>query len=282
MSGLAGLNSLNRAHSALAHVAGALLMLAALLLPGAALAQQFPALSGRVVDAANVIPPDVEARLTQKLTLLETQSKRQLVVATIPDLQGYDIADYGYQLGRAWGIGSKEKNDGALLIIAPNERKLRIEVGYGLEGVLTDGLSSLIINQTIVPQFKAGNMPAGIEAGTDAIIHQLTLPPDQAQQIAAQANRPRPAEGGGIPIGTIIWIGFIFFFFILPLFRRRRGRHYDSGLGQVILWNALDGLSRGSGSGGGGWSSGGGSDWGGGGFSGGGGSFGGGGSSGSW
>ena len=143
MSGLAGLNSLNRARSAFAHVAGALLVLAALLLPGAAVAQQFPALSGRVVDAANVIPPDEEARLTQKLALLETQSHRQLVVATIPDLQGYDIADYGYQLGRAWGIGSKDKNDGALLIVAPNERKLRIEVGYGLEGVLTDGLSSL-------------------------------------------------------------------------------------------------------------------------------------------
>ena len=111
------------------------------LLPGVAMAQTFPALLGRVVDAANVIPHDVEARLTVKLDALERQSQRQLVVVTLPSLQGYEISDYGYQLGRKWGIGSKESNNGALLIIAPAERKLRIEVGYGLEGVLTDGMS---------------------------------------------------------------------------------------------------------------------------------------------
>src|SRR5690349_9249170 len=142
-------------------IAGLLLALTGPFAPAPA-APTFPNLSGRVVDAANIIPPDVEARLDQKLAALETQSHRQLVVATLPDLQGYDIADYGYQLGRAWGIGSKQKNDGALLIVAPKERKLRIEVGYGLEGVLTDGMSSLIINQTILPKFKQGDMPGGI------------------------------------------------------------------------------------------------------------------------
>jgi uncharacterized protein len=255
----------------LGRAVAALLALACLVAPALA-APTFPQLTGRVVDAANVLPADVETRLDQKLAALETQSRRQLVVVTLPDLQGYEISDYGYQLGRAWGIGSKEKNDGALLIVAPKERKLRIEVGYGLEGVLTDGLSSLIINQQIVPKFKEGDIPGGIEAGADAIIHQLTLPPEEAQKIAAQASA-EPEESGGVPI---IFLLFIFLFFVLPilrsLFGRKRGRRYRSGGFAPVIW--------GSGLGSGGWGSGGGG--GGGGFSGGGGSFGGGGSSGSW
>lgn len=264
--------------SAPAMLAAALLALAALLLPGLAQAQQFPALTGRVVDAANVIPADEEARLTQKLEALETQSQRQLVVVTLPDLQGYDIADYGYQLGRHWGIGDKERNDGALFIIAPNERRLRIEVGYGLEPVLTDGLSSLIIQQQVVPRFKAGDMAGGIEAGTDAIVQQLMLPAEEAQKIAAQAQ-PSQSQAEDVIVPTLFWLFMIFIFFVVPMLRRMRGgrRYHDNGLGSVILWSVLDGISRG------GSSSGGGSSWGGGGgFSGGGGSFGGGGSSGSW
>ena len=235
-------------------------------------AQTFPALTGRVVDAANVIPPDEEARLTQRLAWLDTQSHRQLVVVTVPSLQGYEISDYGYRLGRAWGIGSKERNDGALLIVAPNERKLRIEVGYGLEGVLTDGLSSLIINQTIVPKFQEGDLPGGIESGVEALIHQLTLPADQAQQIAAKANQSQQID---IPVPVIFFLFLFFLFFILPMFRRiARGQRFG-GAGPVVIWG---GGSGGWGSGGGGFGGG----FGGGGFSGGGGSFGGGGSSGSW
>ena len=251
------------------HLAAVASLLLALLAAPVLAAPSFPALSGRVVDAANVIPPDVEARIDQKLAALETQSRRQLVVATLPDLQGYDIADYGYQLGRAWGIGSKDKNDGALLIVAPGERKLRIEVGYGLEGTLTDGLSSLIINQTIVPKFKAGDMPGGIEAGVDAIVTQLTLPPEEAQRIAAAAQGA-PREDA-FAWGQFVIFGLIFFFFfILPMLRGKRGRRYRSGGFAPIVWDS--GSSWG----------GGGSGFGGGGFSGGGGSFGGGGSSGSW
>jgi uncharacterized protein len=93
---------------------------------------QFPELTGRVVDNADILTPEAEAALTAKLAALETQTQRQLVVATVPDLQGYDISDYGYQLGRAWGLGDAERNDGALLLVAPNDRKVRIEVGYGL------------------------------------------------------------------------------------------------------------------------------------------------------
>jgi len=265
-------------------------LLASVLLAGAARAQTFPELTSRVVDAANVIPPDEKARLEQKLAALETQSQRQLVVATIPDLQGYDISDYGYQLGRKWGIGDKQRNDGAILIIAPKERKVRIEIGYGLEGVLTDGLSALIIQQQVVPRFKAGDMAGGIEAGADAMIQQLSLPEDQARQIAAQA-KPKPAQSAPI-FPALLWLGFFFLFFVLPMIRRARGgsQYQSSGLGPIILWNVLEGMSHGGR--GGGWSSGGsgsgsdlggGSDWGGGGgFSGGGGSFGGGGASGDW
>ena len=240
-------------------------------------AQTFPPLTGRVVDAANIIPDDVEARLTQKLTALETQSRRQLVIATLPSLEGYEISDYGYRLGRTWAIGSKDKNDGALLIVAPTERKVRIEVGYGLEGIVTDGLSSLIIQNEILPKFKAGDMPAGIEAGTDALLTQLTLPEDQARIAAAQAESAKLAQGDG-SIVPFLFFGFMFLFvFVLPMFMRvARGRGYrPTGLGPVILWTVADALANAR-------SSSGGSSFGGGGFSGGGGSFGGGGSSGSW
>lgn len=261
----------------------ALLALLALWSTAARAQPAFPQLTGRVVDGANVIPPDEEARLDQKLAALEAQSRRQLVVVTLPDLQGYDISDYGYQLGRHWGIGSKDKNDGVLLIVAPSERKVRIEVGYGLEPILTDGLSSLIVQQQIVPRFKAGDIPGGIEAGTDAIIQQLTLPEDEARKLAAEA-KPQQTDTGDVIAPTLFWLFMFFIFFVLPMLRRgRRGQRYGgSGLGQVIMWSVLDELSRGGrGGGGSGWG-GGGFGGGGGGFSGGGGSFGGGGSSGSW
>ena len=140
-----------------------------------ALAQNFPTLSGRVVDQANLLDPQQEAALTAKLQGLETRTKRQLVVATLSSLEGYEISDYGYRLGRQWalgqdGKGETEKDNGAILIVAPNERKMRIEVGYGLEPVLTDGLSSTIIRNDITPLFKAGDFAGGINAGVDRIV----------------------------------------------------------------------------------------------------------------
>ncbi|GGC35827.1 hypothetical protein GCM10011371_24020 [Novosphingobium marinum] len=234
-------------------------------------AQTFPELSGRVTDDANIVPPDAEARLTQKLAALEEQSQRQLVVATVPDLQGYDIADYGYRLGREWGIGDDERNDGAILLVAPNERKVRIEVGYGLEPVLTDGMSWLIIDRDIVPRFRDGDMPGGIEAGVDAIVEQLLLPPDEAQRIAAQADE---ASQEDIPWGLVIFLLLVFFFFVLPIIlavaRGGKSRRYGGRRSSPIVWMP-GGFSGGSSSS---------SSWGG--FSGGGGSFGGGGASGGW
>ena len=258
---------------------GRLMMAALLLVAAPAFAQVFPPLTGRVVDTANIIPDGDEAALTAKLANLEAQSGRQLVVATIPTLDDgagrtYAIEDYGYRLGRTWGIGEKGVNNGVILLVVPNDRKLRIEVGYGLEPILTDALSSVIISTQITPQFKAGNFPAGITAGVDAIAAQLLLPPDEA---AKRAQSIVKNQGEKVDVGTAIFWLFIFLFFILPMiwplfFPGKRGRRL--GGGPIIIWGG------GSGGGGGGW--GGGGFGGGGGFSGGGGGFGGGGSSGGW
>jgi uncharacterized protein len=247
-------------------------------MPVAAGAQTFPKLTGRVVDAAALLSPQQEQALTDKLAALEQQSGRQLVVATIPDLQGYDISDYGYQLGRAWGIGDKEKNDGALLIVAPNERKVRIEVGYGLEGIMTDALSSQIIRNAITPHFKAGDMAGGIDAGADAIGKLLILPPEEARALAAKAaEQARSASGEGGGFMVVFWMIVVFIIVVAMLSGRGKGRRYRGGSSPVIIWGPGD-----SGWGGGGSDWGGGSSWGGDGFSGGGGSFGGGGASGDW
>lgn len=250
-------------------------------LASSATAQTFPKLTGRVVDQADLLDPAQEAALTTKLAALETQSQRQFVVATISDLEGYDDSDYGYRLGRAWGIGDKERNDGLLLLVAPNDRKVRIEVGYGLEGIVTDALSHRIIQDKILPKFKADDYPGGINAGVDSVITQLQLPPDEAAKIAATAAQNNRQQDEGIPIGAIIFILFIIFFVVLPIIRSLSGngkKHRKRGYGgPVIIWGGGDW---------GGGSSGGSSSWGGGGgfggFSGGGGSFGGGGASGGW
>jgi uncharacterized protein len=262
----------------------------------AASAQTIPKLTGRVVDEAKLLSPEQVTQLTQLSDGIEKASSRQFVVATIPDLQGYPIEDYGNKLIRGWAIGQKGANNGIILIVAPNERKVRIEVGYGLEPIMTDALASMIINETILPRFKAGDMAGGIVAGAEAVSEQMKLPLEAAearavQQVSKPAARPRSNDSGtSIPFVVIFWI-IVVAFIVLSRFRRgTSGRRYRSGVAPVILWGP--GLGSGSGSGwGSGWSSGGGSDWGsgggsdwggGGGFSGGGGSGGGGGASGSW
>ncbi len=270
-----------------------------------AAAQTFPKFTGFVVDAANVMPPQVEADLTQKLDALQRDTKRQLVVATVPSLENYPIEEYGYKLGRAWQVGLKDVNNGAILLVAPNERKVRIEVGYGLEPFITDAFSSVIINQQILPRFKAGDLPGGVSAGTDALIAQLRASPEEAQarlDVAVKdfdaTHKAQRSGGGGFPVSLVFW-GMVLLFVLLSLGRRRggRGKRYrsDDGLSSVILWNIAANVASaalhshddddGWGGGGGGWGggSGGGGGWGGGGFTGGGGgSFGGGGASGSW
>ena len=256
--------------------AAGLATLLALLFASAALAApQFPPLTGRVVDDAHILSPQAAQKLDGDLASLEAQTGHQVVVATIPDLQGYEIADYGYQLGRTWGIGRKGEDDGVVFIVAPKERKVRIEVGYGLEPVLTDALSSVILQTKVLPRFKAGQMEQGVVDGVEAVIQQLALPDDQAKARVAQAAQVEPAapDGGGVSLGLILTI--IIVVFVLSSLLRSFGGRRGGG-----LWWLLPMLMSGGGGGGGGrggWSGGGG-----GGFSGGGGSFGGGGSSGSW
>lgn len=246
----------------------------------------FPALTGRVVDQANLLDPATEQALTEKLAALETKSSDQLVVVTVNSLQGYEIEDYGYQLGRAWGIGQKQTNNGALLIIAPNEKKVRVEVGYGLEPILTDAFSTSVIQNDILPSFRSGDYQTGITKGVDAIIGQLSLDPAEAQARAAAIAEEQAKVD--VPVGPIIFVVLIFLFIFINGVRaagrgRRTGR---DGFGSILLWAASEALrnsdrnDRGGGWGGGG--GGGGFGGGGGGFGGGGGSFGGGGASGGW
>jgi len=271
-----------------------LMLVATLTLAGGARAQTFPPLSGRVVDAAHLLSPEQVQQLTDLSAEVEQASTRQLVIATVPDLQGYEIEDYGYRLGRAWGIGEKGANNGIILIVAPKERRVRIEVGYGLEPIMTDALSSQIIDEQILPRFKAGDMAGGIIAGANAIAEQMKLPLEAAETRAAKARPPERQRQHGSGVGGFgVLALFVILFFVLPrLFARAGARRYasDSGVGgavgQILLWSAIDAAThrRDGWGGGSGWGSGGG-DWGGGGgggFSGGGGSFGGGGASGGW
>jgi uncharacterized protein len=139
-----------------------------------AFALTFPALTGRVVDEAGILDPATKAALEQKLADFETKTTGQLVVVTLKSLQGTSIEDYGYQLGRHWQIGQKGKNSGAILIVAPNERKVRIEVGYGLEGTLTDAVSKLIIENSIIPRLRANDFAGGVGRGVDDIIQAVS------------------------------------------------------------------------------------------------------------
>jgi uncharacterized protein len=269
----------------------AVLWLALFALASPLSAQTFPKLTGRVVDEAHILTPAEIADLTSKSEALEAKTGRQFVVATIPDLQGYPIEDYGYRLGRTWQIGQKGEDNGVILLVAPNDRKVRIEVGYGATAYVTDAMSSVIIRNSILPRFRLDppDYGGGIEAGADEIIKLTSMSPSEAEQAAAQAQQQEKARekssGGALPL--VFW-GMMFAFIMLSMVRRASGRRYRSrsrGRGGISPWIILWGLneaaraSRGRGGwGGGGWGGGGGF----GGFSGGGGSFGGGGASGSW
>ena len=223
-------------------------------------APSFPALTGRVVDNANLIGRSAERSLSDELAGHEKATGNQIVVVTLPDLGGYSIEEYGYQLGRHWGIGQKDKNNGVLLIVAKQERKVRIEVGYGLEGTLTDAMASMIIQYDILPAFRRGKFEDGIVAGTHDIIQALGgkyQPPD---------NRTASSHHTFSAVMGIV----IFLVAFAILFGGGGGR---GGFGR------RGGFLMGIPVGGGGFGGGG---FGGGGFSGGGGGFGGGGASGGW
>lgn len=236
-----------------------------------AAAPTFPDLTGRVVDAAGVLSPQTRASLDAKLADLESKTSRQLVVVTVPSLQGYPIEDYGYQLGRAWGIGQKGRDNGALFLVAPTEKRVRVEVGYGLEGVLTDALSEVLLQQRVLPRFRAGDIEGGVVAGADALIAQLSLPDETAKaNVAAVAPKPEQQPGGD-RAPSLIWVLLAAWVLLglFGMFTGRPGHRMDLWwLPLLLLMNAGRGGGHGRRERGG--------------FRGGGGSFGGGGASGGW
>ncbi|PPQ26130.1 hypothetical protein CCR94_23235, partial [Rhodoblastus sphagnicola] len=143
---------------------------------------KFPDLTGRVVDQANILPLDSRQAIDAKLLDLENKSSIQFVVATVDSLQDRDIETFANLLFRKWALGEKKNNNGVLLLVAPKERKVRIEVGYGLEGVLTDALSKLIIVNGIAPRFKSGDFAGGVSRGVDDIISILTTDTSEWQK----------------------------------------------------------------------------------------------------
>ena len=230
---------------------------------------EFPPLTGRVNDRAGLLSERDERELEAALARFEAETTNQIVVATLDSLQGLPIEEYGYQLGRHWGIGQAGKDNGALLIVAPEEREVRIEVGYGLEGDLTDAQSRTIIETRILPRFRQGDFAAGIKAGVAAMIETLggsydpALPPVEI----------RDSERAPSPFPLAIALPIIMLIFLSRLSRRqgrRRGRYRGYG-GPIIVPGGWGGRRGGFGGGGRG-----------GGFGGGGGSFGGGGASGRW
>ncbi len=248
--------------AALALVAGLVLWTAV------AAAPTFPSLTGRVIDGANILSPQTEGALTTRLEALENQTSRQLVIVTVASLQGYEIEDYGYQLGRAWGIGEKGRNTGVLLLVAPNERRVRVEVGYGLEGVLTDALSNVVLQQRVLPRFRAGDFEGGVVGGADALIEQLALPDDQARARVAASSTARAAPNGPTPTVFLVLLGLWVVLGFIGMATGRPGHRMDLWL--LPLFLLMSGVGHG------------GRRRGGGGFRGGGGSFGGGGASGGW
>ncbi len=221
---------------------------------------QFPKLTGRVVDDAGMISSDSERQLNDLLKAHETATTNQVAVVTLNDLQGYTIEEFGYQLGRHWGIGQKDKNNGVLFIIAKAERKIRIEVGYGLEGGLTDAVASNIIASVVSPRFKRGQIDDGVLEGTNAILLAIA---------GEYESKKHEQRAGGVPLPWPILL-LVLIFFVLPAV---------FGLSRRGLWT---GIALGSLAGRGGRGGGHGFGGGGGGFGGGGGSFGGGGASGGW
>jgi uncharacterized protein len=258
----------------------ALCGVAALLVPSHVwAAPEFPKLTGRVVDDAGLLSPEAKARISQALEAYERASTNQVVVVTLPDLQGYPIEEYGYLLGRHWGIGQSAKNakkdsttgelkkdNGVVFIVAKSERQMRIEVGYGLEGELTDAISSNIIFAVVRPEFRAGRFELGIEKGTEAIVQALG-------GTYEMRHEPEKSRGGRGSSSLLSLLGPLLFLLMFAMLGGgRRGGHRRGGV-MIFPGGFGGGGYRGGGFGGGG---------GGGGFGGGGGGFGGGGASGDW
>lgn len=258
-----------------------------------------PRPTGPVADLAAIIPDDQEAQLDARLRAYNKATGRAVIVATVPSLDGQDVARYAQELAQAWDISGKESTEGVLLLVAPTERKLRIHAAIGSQGRLPDGLASRIIRETITPRFKAKDFGGGISAGVDQIITQLDRDPTDAKAVAEAAEAAqadRAASGGGTSvIGVIFWIVLVvFLIMVIARSRRRSGGHRSPYKRGIDLWDigefaanvaanvAINAAFNGNGDGGFGGGGGGDSGGGFGGFGGGGGGFDGGGASGDW
>lgn len=272
----------------------------------------FPELTGRVVDNAKILNESEKQTLSKILEKHEKETSNQIVVVTLSSLDGYDIADYGYQLGRFWGIGQKNKNNGVLLIVSMEEKKIRIEVGYGLEGALTDARAHEIIEYIIKPKFRLGTFYKGILEGTNSIIDSIkgeytkenyNVPSDNVfgwfilyfllifvspilamffknMQLKSAAKVFHSTMLGGFAgaftiafFGSFILSLVAFIILTTIVYKSTKKLNYNSGSSNHSYGNSYTGFGGGFGSSSGGF---------GGGFSGGGGSFGGGGASGGW
>jgi uncharacterized protein len=232
------------------------LALCLLALPSFA-AFEVPKLKTRILDQANLIDAASEQQINQLLAGHEKASSNQIIVVTLKDLQGFSIEQAGVEMGRAWGVGQKEQDNGIVLILAQAERKVRIEVGYGLEGVMTDAVSATIVQDYILPRFKTGDFSGGLLVGSQAIVAALG-----GEYIAPVAKGKKSGNGSGLP--SII---FMFIFMAFAAMNRlgssggRRGRSSLWLLPLMILGGGSGGRSSGGGfggfSGGGGGASGG-------------------------
>jgi uncharacterized protein len=281
-----------------------LLLLSALLAAGSACAEvPVPALTARVTDQTGTLSSSQRAGLEARLKELEQRKGAQLAVLIVPSTQPETIEQFGIRVAESWKLGRKGIDDGLILIVAKNDRKLRIEVGYGLEGVVPDAIAKRVIDEIIVPRFRAGDFAGGIEAGMDRLIRLVDgepLPPP-ARRAPGGAEVGNWIDG----LGTVFFIALIAGGILRAMAGRLLGASLAGGLGGLVFWIIVGSLigsivigilvfvltlimgfgGRGGGGRGGygGWSSGGGGGGsGGGGFSGGGGGFGGGGASGSW
>jgi len=253
---------------------------------GLAIAQlsnpRFPALTGRIVDGAGLLNAQDRAEIEARLKALEGKATDQLVVVTVRSLEGYAVEDYAIRLARHWKIGQQGTNNGVVLLVAPNDRKVRIEVGRGLEGQLTDAMSALIVANAILPAFRRGEFATGIKAGVRDITDVLL---GDAEAVRQRAARLKSRDSGLDPVAVMIllfWlavVGFIVYAHIqqarsMPAGAGRRIRRSGRGRddpGIIIIPGGFGGSGNwGGGGSDGGWSGGGGGD------------FGGGGSSGSW
>lgn len=237
---------------------------------------EVPPLAGRVNDQAEIISAPTEAQISAYLEAVETQAGPQIAVLTLPSLEGESLEAFSIRVTDQWRLGDADRDDGVLLLVAVEEKKIRLEVGYGLEGDLTDIKSGFIIREIIQPRFRAGDFDGGILSAVQTIGGIVTNQADISPQALAEAERKESRSEGGaasnfFTLAVIIFLSMIF-----------RGRRRGGSVGSALLWGAILGSSAGRRRGGysrGGFSGGG---FGGGGFSGGGGGFGGGGASGGW